>query len=260
VKAKHLTTSLIPDWSLHTGWQIFLTAAGWGLGYFGQPHILTKFMGIREVSDMSKAKYVGISWQLIALSAATVVGLIGIYLFPNGLDNPEQVILNIVKTTLPPFFAGLVLCAILAATTNVMAAQILVVASNLSEDFYKRLYKRNATPKELLWVSRASVLIVALVGFAIAFFKVTTIYALVLYSWSGLGSSFGPLLLLSLYRNNITWQGAFAGICVGGVVAGIWPYFDNLWHLGIPSLVIGFALSIFAIQTVSFFTKEPKNI
>ncbi len=251
VRLKHLSASLFPDFSALTMWKIVMMAAGWGLGYFGQPHIITKFMGIRKVEEMHKAKYVGISWQTIALIAATLVGLIGIYVFPKGLENPEQVILNIVKTTLDPFFAGLVLCAILAATTNVMAAQILVVASNLSEDFYKRVFRRHATSNELLWVSRGSVVLISLIGFIIAYYKISTIYELVQYSWSGLGASFGPLLLLSLYRKNINKYGAFAGILVGGLTAAVWPYFDKLYGWEIPSLVSGFVFGIVAIQGVS---------
>jgi len=251
-EGKHLSTSLFPDFSAKTLWEIFATAAGWGLGYFGQPHIITKFMGIRQVSDMYKAKYVGISWQAIALTAATLVGLIGIYTFPNGLVDTQQVILNIVKTTLAPFFAGLVLCAILAATTNVMAAQILVVASNLSEDFYKKLFRKDATPQQLLFVSRLSVILISLVAFIIAFFKISTIYELVLYSWSGLGASFGPLLLLSLYVKNINKYGAFAGILVGGATAAIWSYFNQ----SVPSLIAGFALGVIAIQGVSWIARK----
>ncbi len=256
VKAKGLSDSLLPNFHLKTFWELIMTAAGWGLGYFGQPHIITKFMGIRRVEDMYKAKYLGISWQAIALTAATIVGLLGVYVFPQGLADPEQVILNIVKTTLAPFFAGLVLCAILAATTNVMAAQILVVASNLSEDFYKRLFRRHATSNELLWISRFSVIFISLVGFAIAYFKISTIYQLVLYSWSGLGASFGPLLLLSLYVRSINKYGAFSGILVGGLTAAIWPYFDNLYHWSIPSLVPGFILSVIAIHGVSFIMRK----
>jgi len=254
VRAKNLSTSLFPDFTPKTLWGIIATAAGWGLGYFGQPHILTKFMGIRQVSDMGKAKTVGISWQVIALTAATLVGLMGIFVFPDGLKEPEHVILNIVKTTLPQFFAGLVLCAILAATTNVMAAQILVVASNLSEDFYKKLVKKHATSHELLRVSRISVVVFALVGYVIAFFKVSTIFKLVLYSWSGLGASFGPLLLLSLYAKNINKYGAFAGILVGGATAAVWPYFETA--TGVPSLIAGFVLGTLAIYGISYATRK----
>jgi sodium/proline symporter len=254
--SKNMTSSLFPDFSTATFWGIIMTVTSWGLGYFGQPHIITKFMGIRCVTDMSKAKWVGISWQTIALMAATWVGLIGVFMFPEGIAEPEQLILEIVKITLAPFFAGIVLCAILAATTNVMAAQILVVASNLTEDFYKKFFRRLASQQELLWVSRASVLLVSFVGYSIAFFKPTTIYKLVLYSWSGLGAAFGPLLILSLYTNNITRQGAFAGILVGGLTAAIWPYFQE--PLQISAVLAGFIASVLAIEITSYFTKSSK--
>jgi sodium/proline symporter len=255
IELKKISTSLFPDFSPKTFWIILMTVTSWGLGYFGQPHIITKFMGIRRVTDMSKAKWVGITWQIIALTAATLIGLIGIFMFPQGVQEPEQLILDIVKMTFAPFFAGLVLCAILAATTNVMAAQVLVVASNLTEDFYKKLLRKQANQKELLWVSRISVVLVSLVGYVIAFFKPTTIYKLVLYSWSGLGASFGPLLLLSLYTTNINRQGAFAGILVGGITAAIWPYFGD--PLGISAVLAGFVCSCIAIEVTSFLTRSP---
>lgn len=256
VRNNHLTTSLFPDFSARTILADFLTAAGWGLGYFGQPHIITKFMGIRRIGDMHKAKYLGMSWQMIALFAATLMGLIGVYIFPEGNAHPEHVILDIVKETLPAFFSGIVLCAVLAATTNVMAAQILVVASNLSEDFYKRLVRRHASPKELLWISRGSVVLFSSIAFVIAFFKISTIYELVLYSWSGLGASFGPLVLLSLYRKTINKHGAFAAILVGGCVSAIWPYYNDKFHLGIPALIVGFALGCITLEGVSFLTRK----
>ena len=254
IASKGISSSLFPDFGPKTLWQILMITAGWGLGYFGQPHIITKFMGISRVSEMSKAKWLGISWQTIALLSATWIGLIGVYMFPQGLQESQEVILDIVKTTFPPFFAGLVLCAILAATTNVMAAQILVVASNLAEDLYKRLFRKQASPLELLWVTRGSVVFIALVGFIIAYFKITTIFQLVLYAWSGLGASFGPLLLLSLYMKNLNKYGAFAGILGGGITAAIWPAFHD--PLGIGAMVAGFAISVTAIIGVSYATRS----
>ena len=263
VSAQHLTTSLFPDFKVVTLFHLLLSALGWGLGYFGQPHILTKFMGIRQVRDLKKAKYLGISWQAIALTAATLIGLIGIYTFPQGLASAteqEKIVLYLVQETLPPFFAGLVLCAILAATTNVMAAQILVVASNLSEDFYKRIVRRRAGPVELLWISRSSVIFISSIAFLVAFFQISSIYELVLYSWSGLGASFGPLTLLSLYRKDINRYGAFTGILSGGLIAAIWPYFNARYQLGIPSIIVGFLVSIIAIQGVSFLTRKKCSL
>lgn len=252
VQNQGVTTSLFPDFSKHTIEQIITLGAGWGLGYFGQPHIITKFMGIRKVTDMYKAKYVGISWQILALAGATLIGFIGIYVFPDGLSNSSLVVLEVVKKTLPAFITGLVLCAIIAATTNVMAAQILVVASSLAEDFHKKIVHKTASAKELLWVSRFSVVITALIAYIIALFKVSTIYELVLYSWSGLGAAFGPILLLSLYSNKINKAGAFSGILVGGVTIALWPLIGSVNNAMIP----GFIFSICAIFIVSYLTKH----
>lgn len=252
VEAKNLSTSMLPDFSALTFWKIAMISMGWGLGYFGQPHILTKFMGIRHTNEMWKSKYVGMGWMIITLAAATWIGLIGISLFPEGLADPQQLVLSIVKATLFPFFSGLVLCAILAATTNVMAAHLLIVASNLSEDFYKRLARKNVSSKELLWVSRISVVLVAFIGLGIAFYRPSSIYQLVLYAWSGLGASFAPLVILSLYSKKMNTQGAFAGILVGGLTAGIWPYFDG----EVAPIVPAFFLSVIAIQLVSYITHK----
>lgn len=255
-KAQHISTSFFPDFSAKTFLEILFLAAGWGLGYFGQPHIITKFMGIRSVTEIFKSKVLGISWQILALTGATLIGFIGVFLFPTGLANPELLILNIVKTALFPLIAGLVLCAVLAATTNVMAAQILVVASSLAEDFYKRLIDRNATSKELLWISRFSVVLVSIVAFLIAFLKISTIYQLVLYAWSGLGASFGPLLLISLYSKRVTRQGALCGIIVGAVVGASWPYFNQFLPMSVPAMLPAFLLSVFTIYFISYIFKH----
>jgi len=246
VKAKHLSLSLFPDFSINTWIQILFLAGGWGLGYFGQPHIITKFMGIQKVEEMHKAKYVGISWEILSLCGATFLGLIGIYLFQS-INNPELITLEIVKKHLPAFFCGLVLCSILATTTNVMAAQFLVIASTLSEDFYKRFFHKNATHQDVLKISRYSVILVALCAYILALFKISSIYKLVLYAWSGLGSSFGPLLIFSLYSKNISKTGAYAGMLTGGITAAIWPIFNTLLSVDIPPMIPGFALSSLVI-------------
>ena len=151
-----------------------------------------------------------------------------------------------------PFFSGLILCAILAATTNVMAAQILVVASSLAEDFYKGLYKPLASPSTLLKISRISVVLVGLFSLLIAYIRPASIYELVLYSWSGLGSSFGPLLLVSLYNTKINKFGAIAGILTGGIVSAIWPLIDfQIKIIDIPPIIPGFLLSLIAIFVFS---------
>jgi len=254
---RNISLSLLPDFSANTLYKIITLSAGWGLGYLGQPHIITKFMGIKNVTDIKKSKYLGISWQILALGGATFIGLIGIALFPMGVENSELIALETVKSSLHPFFSALVLCAIIAATTNVMAAQILVVASSVTEDFYKRLFRKTATSKELLICSRVSVLIISLIAFFIAYFKISSIYNLVLFAWTGLGTSFGPLVLISLYNKNINKQGAIAGIITGGTISALMPYLAKYLNIvDPPTMIIGFLSSSIMIILVSKLTRK----
>lgn len=248
----HLSKSLLPNFKLETFWQIFLGACGWGIGYFGQPHIITKFMGIRKVKDIRKSMVVGVSWQTITMTFATMIGVIAVPYFHGGLSNPELAFVLMVKQTFPPMLMAFILCAVLAATISTMDSQILVLASSLTEDFYKRIFRKNASLKELLWVSRLFVLIVAIFSFIIAFFKISTIYSLVFYAWSGLGASFGPLLLFSLYSKKANHYGAWAGILVGGFVTLIWPLYSHK----VSPLIPGFLLSSLAIWLASYLTRN----
>ena len=248
--------SMIPNTSPKTLWGIFFSICGWGLGCFGQPHIITKFMGIKKVSHIKKSMFVGMSWQIIALGSATAIGLIAVAYFTKGINNPELVFVQMVKDTFPPFFMALILCGVLGATISTMDSQILVLASSLTEDFYKRIFHKNATSKQLLWISRIFVLAVTIFAFTIAFFKISTIYSLVLYAWSGLGSAFGPLLIFSLYSKSANKYGAWAGIIVGGVISIIWPLFNKHLSIDIPTLVPGFLFSSLAIYLVSLITKK----
>jgi len=252
--ASHLSTSLVPNTDLKTLWQIFLGVCGWGLGYFGQPHIVTKFMGIRRVKDMRKSMVVGMSWQVITLSSATLIGLIAVAFFQKGMSNPELAFALMVKETFPPMLMAFILCAVLAATISTMDSQILVLASSLTEDFYKRIFRKNASSKELIWISRLFVLLVGLLSFLIAFFKISSIYSLVFYAWSGLGSSFGPLILFSLYSKKANKHGAWAGILGGGLTALIWPLFGT----GVSSLIPGFAIGSLAIFVGSLFSDQKR--
>jgi sodium/proline symporter len=259
ITQKHLTTSLIPDFSAKTVQDMIFMIAGWGLGYFGQPHIVTKFMGIKHVHEISKSKWIGMSWMVISLAAATLVGLVGIAYFTQGLNDSELVFIEMVKENFHPFFIGLILCAVLAATINAMSSQVLVLSSNLTEDFYKKLFRKNASSRELLVVSRAGVILVALVAFVISYIKPSSIYSLVLYAWSGLGSAFGPLLLLSLYWKKINKYGAWAGILIGGSCAAFWPYFNELFGTSIPAMIPAFSCSFGSILLVSYLTQPKKE-
>lgn len=250
--AQQLTTSLLPNTSLFTWTQILFVLFGWGLGYFGQPHIVTKFMGIRRVGEIHKSKYVGLSWMLLSLAGATLVGLVAIPFFARGLPNPELAFLEMVQRSFSPFVVGLILCAVLAATINATSSQVLVLCSNLSEDLYKRLFRKQATSARLLAVSRLSVVFVALLAYLIAYVRPGSIFQLVLYAWSGLGAAFGPLLLLSLYVEKLHKVGAWGGILTGGVTAGVWPLINRMLPVQIPPLIPGFALSVLMILVLSY--------
>jgi sodium/proline symporter len=251
IEIKKLTMSFFPEFSVKTILEVIAMTAGWGLGYFGQPHIVTKFMGIRNVHEISKSKYIGMSWMILSLSAATFVGLVGIAFFSNRTIDSELVFIEMVKESFVPFFVGFILCAVLAATINAMSSQVLVLSSTITEDFYKRIFRKTASSKELLIVARVGVVLVSAIAFIIAFAKLSSIYSLVLYAWSGLGSSFGPLLLLSLYWRSINKYGAWAGILSGGIIAAVWPYFNHLFSIHVPSMLPGFISSFMLILIVS---------
>lgn len=256
VSAHHLSLSMIPNPSFKSLITILFSICGWGIGYFGQPHIVTKFMGIRQVSHIKKSMMVGMTWQVIALGSATLIGLIGIGYFTQGLHDSELVFVNMVKDLFPSMLTAFILCAVLGATISTMDSQILVLASSLTEDFYKRIFRKTASSKELLWISRLFVLLVAAFSYVIAYFKISTIYSLVFYAWSGLGSSFGPLLIFCLYSKTANKYGAWAGIIVGGVISLIWPLLNKHLPLDVPTLVPGFLLSSLAIFVVSLATKN----
>lgn len=259
IQMQKLSSSLIPDTSISTLLEIFFLTVGWGLGYFGQPHIVTKFMGIKNVSEIVKSQRVGMTWMVLALGAATLVGLVGIPFFKLGLKVPAEVFIQMVKRSFPPFVVGFILCAVFAATINAMSSMVLVLSSSLAEDVYKKL-KKGASSKELLRVSRLSVVIVSLIAFTIAIAKISTIYELVFYAWSGLGASFGPLLLFCLYSKKVNKYGAWSGILTGGILAGVWPLFSDLLPIDVPALPPSFLLSCLTIWLVSKYTSHLNSV
>lgn len=254
---RQISLTLLPDLSGYSILTIIFLVLGWGLGYFGQPHIITKFMGIKSPSEMYKSKYLGMSWQILALLAAAAVGFIGIGFFPQGLEDPQLVFVNMVQALFFPFFAGIILCAVIAANMSTMDSQILVCASVLSEDFYKHMVRKKASQHQLLNASRFSVILISLIALALAFNKNATVLEVVFYAWAGLGCAFGPLVLLSLYGKLANKYGAMAGIIVGGGVAGLWPVLNPyLTSVAVPSMIPGFGLSLLSIYAVSWLTKS----
>lgn len=250
--------SLVPDLSVGGFLLIISMILGWGLGYFGQPHILTKFMGIRHVEEMNKSRNIGMSWMTLALLGATAVGIVGVAYFPQGLADPETIFIYMVKQSLHPLLASLILCAIIAATINVMSSQLLVLSSTLSEDLLGKFYVKYFPGRSKLWLTRICVLIGSLAAYVIAYEKFSTVFSLVKYAWSGLGASFGPLMLMLLYTKSVTRQGAFAGLITGGVVTAVWPFLDTAYTLSIDPMVPGYLASIAAIMIASKLSKTEE--
>lgn len=236
---------------------------GWGLGYFGMPHIVTKFMGIKDPKELNKSKYLGITWEFFALAFAACVGFVGIAYFNGRLENAQLVFIEMVKELFHPFTGGLVLCGVMMATISTMNSQILVAASVMTEDIYKQLMRKNATSKQEVKVFRISVLLVAAVAFWISLSRSATIMDTVYFAWAGLGSSFGPLILASLYSKFVTRQGALAGILTGGLITALWPvinrYLSDHHIMGpVLAMIPGFALGLLMIFVVSACTQSQK--
>ncbi len=220
---------------------IVLNEVIWGLGYFGQPHIITKFMGIRDVTTIKKAQWIGLSWQMITLSAAILVGFVGMLYFPQGMANNDFIFINLVQQLLPTMLAGFVLCAILATSINVMGAQVLVSASVLSEDLFGPFF-HNLSDRVIMHISRLSIVGICGLSLLIAYFNPNIgIFGFVKYAWTGLGCTFGPLMLASVCGMRTTTQGAFYCILAGGCAAALWPLLGSQIPAMIPGFVGGFA-------------------
>lgn len=234
--------------------EILNISLGWGLGYFGMPHVVNKFMGIKDPKELVKSKYLGISWEILAFLAATCIGLIGIAYFSSGIANPQLIFVYMVRDLFHPFFAALVLCGVFAATISTMDSQLLVAATTITEDIYKQIFSKDAGSKQEVRVFRAAVVLVTMIAIYIAGFKNKSIMETVYYAWAGLGCTFAPIVIASLYSDKVNRYGAVSGILVGGLTAAVWPY------LGIPGNVLamipGFFLSLVAIFGVSALTRD----
>lgn len=250
----------IPHFSFHSLFDAILVMLGWGLGYFGQPTIITKFMGIKHPSEISKSKNIGMSWMFISLSAAILVGLVGIPFFKEGLANPEMVFIELVKQSFHPFLIGLILCAVFAASINVMSSQILVLCSTFTEDVYKSVVNKKASSQELLRVSRMGVIAVSAIAFVIAYFKLSSIYTLVLFAWSGLGAAFGPLLIFSLYSKRTNMAIAWVAILSGGLSSALWPWVNKSLAIAVDPIIVGFLCSFLGIWITCTLTQDKSVI
>ena len=237
-----------------------ISLLAWGLGYFGQPHILVRFMAISSSSQIKKARIIAMVWVILSLSAAVLVGLVGrVYLTTPliGADS-EKVFMIMAQEMFPTILTGFLLAAILSAIMSTADSQLLVSASALSEDFYKAFLRPNASGKELLWVSRLTVVFVSIIAYVLAFNPESSILDLVAYAWAGFGAVFGPTIILSLFWKRMTGRGALAGMITGGIIVILWKNLQGgIFEL--YEIVPGFICSVIAIVVFSLLDKEPSQ-
>lgn len=232
----------------------------WGLGYFGQPHILARFMAIRSSAKIRQARIIAMTWVVISLFGAVVIGMLGIIYLKTPLEGPatETVFIQLVNAIFHPLMAGILLAAILAAVMSTADSQLLVTSSAITEDFYKVLFRKAAGDRELVWIGRGSVILVALLAFLIALNPESNVLGLVSYAWGGFGATFGPLVLFSLFWKRMTRNGALVGMLAGGITVLIWKQVTG-GIFDLYEIVPGFFLSALTIVVVSLWDSHPSR-
>lgn len=238
-----------------------ISLVAWGLGYFGQPHILARFKAARSNKDLTTARRIAVIWTALSMVGAMLVGLVGlIYVTNSGvsIDDGEKIFMLLVNSIFHPVVAGVLLAAILAAIMSTADSQLLVSSSALAEDFYKQLVKKDATSEEIVMVGRIAVVAISIVALILAMTPDSSVLGLVSYAWAGFGAAFGPALVLSLYWSRMNRNGALAGIVIGGVTIVIWKQLTGGWF-DVYEIVPGIIFSTIAIVVVSMMTGEPEE-
>ena len=244
-----------------------VSSLSWGLGYFGQPHIIVRFMAIRSLGDMSTARRIGMTWMIIAVFGAVLTGLLG-FLYVRQtetvLDDPETIFILLSQVLFNPYLSGFLLAAILAAIMSTISSQLLVSSSSLTEDFYKVFLRKEAEQSELVTVGRLSVLGVAIVATVLALDSDSSILSLVSNAWAGFGAAFGPVILLSLFWAGLTRNGALASMLSGAITVLFWIYgpftiADEPLTATIYEIIPGFIVAAAAAVIVSIFDSAPST-
>lgn len=250
-----------------------ISGLAWGLGYCGMPHILVRFMAVKNEKELNKSKGVAITWVFLSLVLACVIGIVGrAYLFPDVLTGGEEekVFINMIIKLFAgdikaPIIAGIFLCGILAAIMSTADSQLLVSASSVAEDIVKGIVKKDAKDETVFKISKITVVVIAILAYLIALDPNSSIMGLVSNAWAGLGAAFGPTVLLSLYWKRTNFQGAVAGIVSGALTVIIWDYIPFVGGstlgsaTGLYSLAVGFVVSLLAIVIVSLVTPAPSE-
>lgn len=256
------------NWVAGTSAVAIISSMAWGLGYFGQPHIIVRFMAIRSVTDMPVARRIGMSWMAVTLLGALATGLVGaVYINKTGtnMGDPETIFIVLSQILFHPLVAGFLLAAILAAIMSTISSQLLVSSSSLAEDLYRTFLRKEASDSELVLCGRLSVLAVAIVAIVLAHDRSSTILSLVGNAWAGFGAAFGPLIIFSLYWKRMTAAAAIAGMLTGAITVLVWIYAPisvggqslSAW---LYEIVPGFVLASLAIVIVSRFGKPSTTM
>jgi sodium/proline symporter len=253
MELKGISASLMPQGQkLPVAICMIISSMAWGLGYFGQPHILVRFMSIKSINKIGKSMTIAIIWVFLSLSGAVAIGFIGIAMFEN-LSNgqEEKVFIYMIGELFNPWFGGILLAAIFSAIMSTIDSQLLVSSSALSEDFYRKAIRKEASEREIVLVGRGCVVIISIVALIMALDRDNTILEIVSYAWGGFGAAFGPLVLFALFSRKTTWQSALAGMVTGTVVLVLWK------RVGLSStmyeIVPGFIANCLTILLVNLF-------
>lgn len=243
-------------------WIAIVSLMAWGLGYFGQPHILARFKGIRSNEDVPTARRIAVIWTALSMAGALLVGLVGILYVDNqlagDLADGEKIFMVLVNAMFNPVVAGILLAAILAAIMSTADSQLLVSSSALAEDFYKQIIRKDASQAEVVMVGRVAVVGLSLVAMMLALNPDSTVLGLVSYAWAGFGAAFGPALLLALYWKGMNRNGALAGVIIGGVTVVAWKQISG-GIFDIYEIVPGIIFATIAIIAVSKATGAPEQ-
>ncbi len=236
----------------------------WGLGYFGMPQVLLRFMAIRKEDELKRSRRIAMIWVLISLTVAVFIGIVGRQIFPVEhltKSSAENIFITLARSSLPPILAGFVMAGILAATISSSDSYLLIAASALSKNIYQGVIKKNATDKQVMLVSRITLLVIAIIAMIIAFDDNSVIFTIVSFAWAGFGATFGPLVLFSLFWKRTTRAGAVAGMVGGAAMVFIWKLLIS--KLGgvfaIYELLPAFIFSSVLIIVVSLLTKRPSK-
>jgi len=240
-----------------------VSCLSWGLGYVGQPHIIVRFMSIGKPSLIKKSRRIATVWVIFSLICAVLIGIVGRAFIPGDISSTanETLYITMVLDLFPGVIAGLLLAALLAAIMSTADSQLLVSSSAIASDLYKSLFHKEASGKAQTWIGRITVLVIALVAAFLAMNQANTIYALVAYAWAGLGATFGPTVIFSLYWKRMNLAGAIAGVFSGGAVAIIWRMFLKPLGgiFGLFEIIPAFLVSSALIVIVSLCTKAPSQ-